>query len=146
MAMTIFEILFWGFSSTFSGPNQTLTHVVTPTKMIKNGTVVLKTGPDQSGQTKINIRYDLKTTWYAPVGDQKGSESQNLPTKFLTEAGYLELEKSGAMLYDGVEIYHIGRFNLGGYRNMHKIQLVKAGDWEATAFYHPEIPASCLKI
>lgn len=140
--MSFMELFLAGLIGTYSGPNQTLVHQVVPTKMIKSGQVTLKTGPDRGGETKVDIKYELKTTWYAPVGDQKGTETQSFPTKFLSEEGYRELEQNGSMRYDSVIITHLGRTNAGAYRNMHKIQIDRPGKWRAVALYHPDIPAA----
>jgi hypothetical protein len=131
-----------GLIGTFSGPNQTLVHSVQPTKMVKQGQVTLKTGPNRNGTTVVKIDYDLKTTWYAPVGDQKGTETQPLPTKFLSESGYQEIERSGTIYYEDVTITHLGRFNFDGYRNGHKIEIDKSGEWKVIALYHNQIPAT----
>jgi len=140
--MDMLQILFMSLVGTFSGPNQTLVHRVEPTKMVKSGHVTLKTGPDRGGKTMVNINYELKTTWYAPVGDQKGTESQSMPTKYLSDVGYREVEAAGSVRFEDVIITHLGRVNFDGHRNGHKVQIDKSGEWRAVAYFHPEIPAT----
>lgn len=126
----------------------TIIHDVVPTKIINNGTYQIQTSAlatDNEAVTdiRVKIHYELHTNWYAPVPDQIGDLTQDLPVEFSREEGYLELERQGHEQFKNVDLYHLGRVNDGEFQNCHKIRVVKQDHtWEAIAYYHPAIAST----
>ena len=95
------------------------------------------------GEANIKINYKINPKRFIPFFLKqylKGDHVEKLPSEFLYEDAYLELENNGEKEIESAFVYHQGRVDYGRYTDAHKV-LIKAknGKSEIIAYYHPEI-------
>ena len=117
---------------------------VTRGKLHKGGYVKLESRniPSSTTQTKIHINYEIYKKNFIPKQFKKyltGTYTQNIPSVYQYNSGYLDLEKSKKQNVREAVLYHQGRVNVGRYYQAHKVLLVADnGKSELTFYYHPK--------
>ena len=120
------------------------TYEIVPGKLHKGGSLVAT--PDSEavpGTTTISIEYEIIRKNLVPIPNSylRGTYEQSLPSEFLEEAGYLELETLGALEVDGATLVHQGRIPLRNLSDAHSIQIIPDnGKSEIFLLYHPSLP------
>ena len=117
---------------------------ILPGKFHKGG-FLSATSIDQTNtdQILINMLYEIKKKDLVPVPSHflKGTYQQKLPSIFLDERGYLELEKVKSIKIEEAKIVYLGRVNLGTLNDAHRIHIIPDNKKsEMFLTYHPTAP------
>lgn len=110
--------------------------------MHRGGNLVVSTSVIKN-RAHVKINYKINPKRFIPGFLKKfleGDHVEKLPSEFLFEDAYLELEDNGKKEIESAFVYHQGRVDYGRYTNAHKV-LIKAknGKSEIIAYYHPEV-------
>jgi hypothetical protein len=112
---------------------QDLYHRVLPNKLIKSGeiTISYRSYPDY---LKTIITYKVKGP-LIPKKYRQGSLEQDIPIKYETEDGYIDLMLKGRESYKNVLLVHEGLSN-----GVHSVGIYPShGNWKARAYYNSSI-------
>ncbi len=117
---------------------------ILPGKLHKGGflSAISKIQPN-SDQILIDMVYEIKKKDLVPVPSHflKGTYGQKLPSIFLDERGYLELEKVKSMRLEEAKVVYLGRVSLGTLNDAHRIHIIPDNKKsEMFLTYHPTAP------
>lgn len=119
-----------------------ITHSVQKDNLADKGTVHIQYRPldEQSFEAKFN--YDFSYSFLFIKRNYKGAEVQAIPNSFLTEEGYLELERTKRFEDDRVTLTYLKRANWREYYDCHMIKIVPKVSvrWEGKFIYCPDLP------
>ena len=111
---------------------------------LHRGGVLTALPQSQSGNdVLISMAYEIfkKTLVPVPSSFLRGTYDQKLPASFLSEHGYLELEKVKSLHIDEAVVEHLGRVNVRNLRQAHAIHIIPDNHRsEMFLIYHPGLP------
>jgi hypothetical protein len=116
---------------------------ILPGKLHKGGVLTASGFPDANGvNMNVSVVYEIRKRDLVPVPSQylKGTYDQKLPAQFLTEQGYLDLEKSKSIHLEDASVEHLGRVAIGSLSDAHLIHIIPDNHRsEMFLVYHPSI-------
>ncbi len=123
-----------------------LWHDVVPDNLAKKGTVYIQTRdlPEQSQFFQARFKYDFNYQFLFFNRNMAGEEFVDMPIRFQTEQGFIDLENEGTYDDERVTLYHKGRKDWAPYYDCHYVRLVpkKSDKWEGHFIYCPDVPRS----
>lgn len=144
--MKLFTLLFvalFSFNSFATLDTETVSHSVTEGKYHNGGSLNFKTYDINEESFTAQIKYNLNPKWFVSFLKKKylnGETVEVLPIDFITEEGYLDLEKSKEREFRGARLVHVGRKDIGDFKDCHVVEIFPAsGKWKGKVYYHPSI-------
>ena len=140
MKTLIFALLF----TVGAMASEKTTFDILPGKLHKGG--FLTAEPElmpHSDSMMIQMKYEILKKGIVPVPSEflKGTYEQKLPSKFLDERGYLELEKNKSMKIDEATVKYLGRTDYRGQNDAYYVQIIPDNrKSEIFLVYHPTAP------
>lgn len=126
--------------------NEGLWHDIVPDSLAKDGTIYIQTRdlPEEAGFFQARFKYDFNYQFLFFNRNMAGEEVVDMPIKFQTEQGFIELETEKSYEDERVTIYHQGRRDWAPFYDCHFIQLVPKSSqkWEGHFVYCPDVPKS----
>lgn len=119
----------------------TVKHKVLEGKYHTGGTisvsdVALNNGSDE---IKLMVNYHIITRFFLP--NKTGSLEVNVPSRYLSEDGYKELETAKSLNFRDARFTFLNRVNVGGFYDAYRVRIdPKSNKWTAIIIYHPDIP------
>lgn len=117
-------------------------HIVNKDKLADSGVIHIQYRPLDEGSFEARFKYDFKYKFLFISRHFQGEEIQAIPNSFLTEDGYLELEKTRRFEDDRVTLTYLKRSNWKDLYDCHMIKIVPKVSvrWEGKFIYCPDLP------
>jgi hypothetical protein len=123
-----------------------LWHDVVPDSLAKKGTIYIQTRetPEDYQYFQARFKYDFNYQFLFFKRNMAGEEVVDMPIRFQSEQGFIDLETGGTYTDERVTLYHKGRREWAPYYDCHYIRLVpkKSDKWEGHFIYCPDVPKS----
>ena len=116
--------------------NEMIVHAIEPQDLIVGGKVELLSLLDADSSFVVQMNY------YIDLGiiEFEGSTDEVLPGKFLTEAGYKELEQMRSFENEEARLEFLGRQDVDTFEECYKVHVVPHnGKWSGIVYYHPDV-------
>lgn len=123
-----------------------LWHDVVPGDFAKKGTIYIQTR-DLEEETQFfqaRFKYDFDYKFLFFNRNLSGEKVVDMPIRFQTEQGFIDLERESVYEDDRVTLTHKGRLDWAPYYDCHLIRLVPktSEKWEGSFIYCPDVPKS----
>jgi hypothetical protein len=126
-----------------AGVTETITHDVQKDRLVRQGVVRITTKNILSETFTMEINYKIKAKFLFFERNLDGTTSIELPVKYLNPYGYQELEEAGSLIEDEATLVHLGKKNLPGHYDCHKVRITPKKDnkWVGVFTYCQDIPS-----